>query len=321
MADNVSPATGSEPAELSLDDAVARMKVDDDASSTDSQAPAQQGLEASEDDDATAGEPDEAAAPEDDDASQEDAETGTGNDVLIKLDDGSTITVSELKAKASTLETDNARMSQEVASERRELQQYSQQVAGIFDAFVNDLAARIPAEPNPALMYGTFEQQAQFNRETYHRNAQIEHLKNIFNAKTGLEEGVSQLSDVELQSLQKDSDAKLIAANPHLKDPPRYKAAMAKSDAYLRTLSFTDAEIKSAVDPRMRQVILDAAYGKEARENAQKAKAQVKTAMAKTTASPSFRPHANSMKALDRTNAMKRLQKSGSLADAMKLDF
>jgi hypothetical protein len=96
---------------------------------------------------------------------------------------------------------------------------------------------------------------------------------------------------------------------------------MSKVNSYATSIGFSADEVAKTKDSRILQMAIDAAYGREAREAAQKAKAQVKSSGVVKPVSAGVRPHANSMKALERANAMKRLQKTGSLQDAMKLNF
>lgn len=317
MAENVSTEPpSSEPAELSLDDAVAMMG-DDDEQSSDTPATAEKEQDAT-DDEAAQTDEDEAEEPEDADASEKDAEPEAQDDVLIKMDDGSTITVSELKAKAATLETDNARISQEVANERRELQQMGTKVAETFDVLVSYLASELPPEPEPSLRHTN---RNLFNEMRGLRADAFEKLQSLLQGKQGVESVTSQLSEIDFKREEAEENAKLIAAVPNLKDPARLAAANAKVLAYGLSIGFSEKEIKNTLDARIRRMAIDAAYGRDAREAAQKAKVQVKTAMASKPAATGIRPHANSMKAIERVNAVKRLQKTGSLADAMKLDF
>lgn len=318
MADNLSPETGSEPADLSLDDVAKQMAakpVEKQEEEPEVEATEQQ--QETPDDEAVEPTEEEAVEEEGDDASQEDAELEAKDDLLVKLADGSKLTVAALKAEAEQVKTENARISQEAAKERRELQQYSESVRGFYDALIDDLSSKLPPEPNPALMYGTLEQQMQFNREKFHRESQIEYMRNLFQAREALKESEAKISEADAQRYQENERAALIKANPNLKDPTRFKAAMDKTKTYLKSVGFDDALIDSTHDAKMLQVAMDAAYGKEARENAQKAKVQLKTVTAKTPVTT--RPvHPNSLKAITKTNALKRAQSSGSIDDVLK---
>lgn len=311
MADNVSPEMGSEPAELSIDDIAAR-RAQASQEEANVETPDNQEQDASNDETAEAVEV-EADELEEDTASEEDAEPEAKDDVLIKMDDGSTVTVAELKAEAVNLKTENARISQEVANERRELQQTAEKVTGTYDVLLNYLASKLPQEPDPQLLWSD---PTRHHQMTYLRNAAIEELQSLLGAKQGVEGVAQQISDDDFKRYEAAENAKLIAAVPNLKDPARMKAAMDKAKSYAKSIGFSDDEFDKTKDARIQRMVIDAAYGATAREAAQKAKVQVKSAVAKSP--NSLRSvHPNSLKAIGNVNAMKRAQQTGSLEDVL----
>lgn len=312
MADNVSPETGSEPAELSLEDAAKMLAQPEKPDDADTEAPDDE-QDTSQDDapEAPEGEGDEAG---DDDASEQDAEPDVKDDVLIKMDDGSTLTVAELKAEAVNLKTENARISQEAADERRELQQTGKKVTEIFDSVLRFLADRLPAEPDPQLLW---TDPSRHHQMSYLRNQAVAELQSLLQAKGETESAVDNVTEAELQKMQSTEEAKLIAAVPNLKDPARRKAALEKAKTYAKSIGFTDDDFDKTLDHRIRRMVIDAAYGRDAREAALKAKAQVKSATAKGPVAQRA-VHPNSLRALNNTNALKRAKETGSIEDVLK---
>jgi hypothetical protein len=321
MADNVSQETASEPAATRLTSDEAALIDFDDGSEPEVKAKPVQSQEESVDE-ASNDEPAETVEVEADEleegaASEEDAEPEAKDDVLIKMDDGSTVTVAELKAEASTLKTENARISQEVANERRELQQTAEKVTGTYDVLLNYLASKLPQEPDPQLLWSD---PTRHHQMTYLRNAAIEELQSLLGAKQGVEGVAQQISDDEFKRYEAAENAKLIAAVPNLKDPARMKAAMDKAKSYAKSIGFSDDEFDKTKDARIQRMVIDAAYGATAREAAQKAKVQVKSAVAKAPMQQRS-AHPNSLKALDKNNAWKAFEKNPSLKNAALIDF
>ena len=312
MADNDSPAMASETAELSLDDIAARRaqqapdepEVQDETPEVSEQdAPEDEAAETVED----------AEQSEEGDASEKDAEPEVKDDVLIKMDDGSTITVAELKAEAVNLKTENARISQEVATERRELQKMGQDVAATFDKVVEYLASKLPPEPEQSLIWSD---PTRHHQMTFLRNSAIAELQSLLGAKGAVEGVTDQLSEADFKRYEAEEMEKLVKLDPNMKDPARYKAAMAKVASYAKSIGYDDDTIAKTKDARILKMAIDAAYGREAREAAQKAKAQVKSSVAKAPVTGRT-VHPNSIKALNVQNAIKRAQSTGSLDDVL----
>lgn len=317
MADNVSPETGSETADLSIEDILARRAPVTDENS---EAEAQEQDEINEQDAPTddadeAAESDEDATDEEgESASEEDAQPEAKDDVLIKMDDGSTVTVAELKAEASTLKTENARILQEASNERREVQQYGKSLVDTLDRVSNYLASKLPPEPENNLLW---TDPARHHQMTYLRQAAIAELQSMMQVTETVKEANGKVSEADVAAYRAAEKAALIKAVPNLKDEARYKAAMDKTKAYLTTIGFDKAMIDDTHDAKMLQVAMDAAYGKEAREAAAKAKVQVKAVTANKPVTRTVHP--NSMQALKVQNVAKRAQSTGSIDDVLAL--
>lgn len=312
MADNVSPETpASETAELSIDEVASRRaQAEPDEPQVDEQEPPADD-EPAKTEEANAEETTEG----EESAAEEDARPEAKDDVLIKLDDGSTISVAELKAKAVTLETENARILQEATNERREVQQYGQNLSETFDAVVKFLEAKLPPQPDDSLLWSD---PTRHHQMTYLRNAAIGELQSLLQVKQSVDGSNAQISEADVKAYQAAEKAKLVKAVPNLKDESRYKAAMDKTKAYLASVGFDKELIESTHDAKMLQVAMDAAYGREARDNAAKAKAQVKTVTGQKPV-PARTVHPNSLKALNVNNAAKRAQSTGSIEDILAM--
>lgn len=314
MADNVTLDMGDEPAELSIDDIAARRS----AASRETGEEHEQELEDGQEQPSTAEDPaedDGVAVDEVDelDTSEDDSGPEAKDDVLIKMDDGSTVTVAELKAEAVTLKTENVRISQEVASERRELQQLGAKVQHTFENVVAYLASKLPPEPDEQLIWSD---PTRHHQMSYLRASAISELQSLMDASRGLNEVQGQLSETDLRKIRSEEEAKLIAAVPNLKDPARMKSAIDKARSYAKAIGFSDDEFDTTNDARVRRMVIDAAYGASAREAAQKAKAQVKAAVAKGPVQTRS-SHPNSLKALAANNAMKRAAQTGNIEDVL----
>jgi hypothetical protein len=229
------------------------------------------------------------------------------------MDDGSTVTVSELKAEAVNLKTENARISQDVANERRELQQVGSRIAQTFHGVREYLESKLPPAPDPSLAYTDWQR---FQQMEYFRSSAQSEVDAILQIAESVDGTVDQISEVDFKKYEAEETAKLIAVLPNLKDPVRLKAAMQTINAYAKSIGYDDKTISSTKDHRLLRMAHDAAYGAKAREAAQNARVQVKTAVAKSP--NSLRSvHPNSLKAIGNVNAMKKAKQTGTLEDVL----
>jgi hypothetical protein len=129
--------------------------------------------------------------------------------------------------------------------------------------------------PAPELAFTN--QAAHYQQMMLHQAGKAE-LEQVLSVWAGAGEAVQQLTDAEFQSRMSEANAEIVKAMPHLRDTKRFDAFTRRVEAGAKHYGFTDAEIKATADPRMRQMAYDAAYGREARANAAKAKSKVQSA-------------------------------------------
>jgi len=312
-----SPGADAPAAEVSFEDAV--NMIDEEASLADDleaqpEAPAASDDQPKDDDEEVV-----VDGEEDDEAEAEAAASDIADDVAIKLPDGSTVTVGDLKQAhlgAAETNTTTTRILQEVASERGNLYILGQNMATALDNVSNYMVQRLPPEPDPNLAY---DDPAEHYRMTIVRQNAIAELEDMISVADGSKQAVAMLSDADFQAVKRDEDQKLVATMPSLKDPKRFQAADAKAKAHAVSIGFEQQEVDTTADHRLRKVFFQSARYEEIMANAGKAKGKVENA---SKMPPNkARTHANSQQALDHVNARRRLEKSGSIDDAMKINF
>lgn len=314
-------AAAAPPAEVSFDDAV--NLIDEEASLADAYEEQQENAAAGDDqaaDDDTVeveGEEtddDEAAA-----AAKAEAASDIADDVTIKLADGSTVTIGDLKqAHSGAVETraETTRILQEVASERGNLHVLGQNMAKALDNVSNYLVQRLPPEPDPNLAY---TDPGEHYRQTLIRQNAIAELQDMLSVADGSKQAVAMLSDADFQAVKREEDQKWIASDPNFKDPKRFQAADGKAKAHALALGFDQQEVDTTADHRLRKVFYQSARYEEIMANAKLNKGKVENAGKMPP--PKAKVHTNSLQALGQVNARRRLEKSGSINDAMKLNF
>lgn len=300
---------------LSLDDAIGLMEDDSPPEENDVNRVAKATEDGTDTDDAEEKHPEDAEEEDTEKTAADEAAQEIKDEAVIALKDGKTASFAQLVHafyEVDEVKANTTRKLQEVASERGNLQSLGANMAQALENVSNYLVSRLPPEPDPNLAY---TDPGEHYRRTMLRNNAIAELNDILQVAEGTKQATELLSESDFKALKADEDAKLIEALPNLKDPKRFSAAETKLKAYAKSIGFDDNEIDTTADHRIRRMAIDAAYGREARMAASKAKGKVENASPMLPAKA--RQHPNSKDALQRVNAMKRLQRSGSFEDAL----
>ena len=303
------------PAEISFDDALALLG--DDQPKVKAPDPAKAPAKENEPD--VLSDPDdlENVEPEEETADSADPLT---DDAIIDLGEGKTAKLAELKLAHATFEqskVEQTRVMQEVATERGNLHTLGSNMAQALENVSNYLVQRLPHEPDPNLAYSD---PGEHYRQTMIRNNAIAELQDMLAVAEGSKDAVSMLSEVDFKAFKADEDHKWIAAMPTLKDPRRFALADTKSRNYAKSIGFSEQEVDTTADHRLRKVFFEAARYQEIMANASKARGKVENASVMAPAKART-THPNSQMALEQVNARKVLAKSGKLEDALKLNW
>ncbi|PWL17401.1 hypothetical protein DKP76_11525 [Falsochrobactrum shanghaiense] len=270
---------------------------------------------------------DEAAASTDE-AHQSDDETSEDDQAeepKYRLADGTEATLSEIEEwrKGNLRQSDYTRKTMELAETRKELearQQSTNQQAQFFQQnidFAIDVAkAHLPQAPDPALAYSdpiTFMQQ----KADY--EARTEQLQQLLSAK---QQHLSETSQ-QRQQAHKDmalNEAKaLMDAMPELKDPAKLQSFQADLSRSVQSYGIKPDEIGNVMDHRLFLMARDAmAYQKLM---SQKPKALDKARNAPPVQVPGQRQSPTEAVARANRARMEKLSKTGSINDAMQIDF
>ena len=240
----------------------------------------------------------------------------------IKLDDGSVVTVAELK-KGHLRVADYTRKNMEVAQERKAVEEHKSRVSSLEAAltqqreFVASLASQyIPQPPDRSLMdhdpLGYMQAKANYDDQM----ATLSHLQQ--QRDEALQRQQQETAAQQKARLETERTA-LFEAMPDLKDPKRMEQF--KSDVegvFLTHYGFTSDELEG-VDHRMLKVIRDSIKYQKLLAKRSETKAKVED---KPPVMPSGkRQNVGAQQQTERERAMARLTKTGSIKDALKLNF
>lgn len=265
------------------------------------------------DDGLTSGEPadldDEPIEPD------EDAAANGAEDFLVRLKGGEDVPFSELKL-GYMRDRDYRHKTQDIANRGRALEGMANRVAQSANAFANLLASQIPAEPP--------EHMAALDPDGYRRQwglhqAGLARIDEILAIAEGPAEVVDTMASVASDEVLEAENAKLMEAFPEIADEEGRLSFFAGAFDVARHLGFSEEEVREVADHRMFKLAHYARLGLAAEQAKTRAMAKLKRAPA-PAARP--RPAAKSERSpRESAEAMKRLSKTGSIRDAMAIDF
>ncbi|PND22319.1 hypothetical protein CN934_05200 [Ensifer sp. MMN_5] len=269
--------------------------------------------EASEDGQETddpAAESDESTEPE-----EEGAETNEAQDTIITLKGGEQVPLEELK-QGYLRESDYRRKTQELGNKRGSLEAMTTRVASTANAIAQFLVEQLPEEPNYSM---AIQNPAEYTRQKAVYEAAMARVHQLISLGQEPQKVASELNQATIEETLAAENAKLLEAFPHLaKDDAREKFF---TDAFRvgQDLGFSSDEMQGFTDHRYFKVMHYAMLGLQAEQAKSKALTKVANAPPATAkAKPNGPVNPQARKNQD---AMKRLSKTGSIKDAMSIDF
>lgn len=230
----------------------------------------------------------------------------------ISLPDGTQVTLDEA-VKGYLRQADYTRKAQEVSQKRQALEADLQVVSGITEAFIDHLTKMVPQSPDPAMALrdpnGYVRAKATYDAAM----AQVQQLIEI--GKKPKEIG-DKLSATDKQSLVAQENALLAERFPTITQPEGRKRFFESAATAAQELGFSMDELSGVTDHRMFALAHWANEGLKAAKARETAKAKVANVPPSTPRKPGQPAQANR-----NTEAMRKLARSGSIRDAVKVDW
>lgn len=253
-------------------------------------------------------------AQETDDQPEDEAEPEKSDKpVLVTLDGGEQVTLDDLK-KGYLRQADFTRKTQDLSNRRTALEADVQRLEGITQAFIDHLSSMVPAEPNPALALTDpnryTAQKAQYDAAV----AQVQKLIEIGSKPKEITDARTKEQHQERVTAENQS---LAAMFPKTATPEGRQAFFQNVSEVARNVGFTDQEIRSVIDHRVFALAHWAKLGMEA----EKAKAKAMVKVEKAPPATPRKPGQQAAKANRNVEAMRRLHRTGSIHDAVNVDF
>lgn len=249
----------------------------------------------------------ETAEPETAETETQAAVKEASEDMLVTLRDGTKIPVAELR-NGYMRQDHFTRERQKDAQTANYLQQVSQQI----EQFV---MAQIPPPPDPQLAYSN---PAEYVQQQAQHEAARRHWADVTQLKEQAEQGLNAVQQAEHQRVLATERDLLIQKLPALKEPKGWADFMVKAMDVAKQAGVSEDEFKTFSDHRYFAVLDLAIEGATARKAKQVAKQKVATV---PPVAPPKRQVVQNSAVVKNRDAMRKLSQSGSIRDALQVDF
>ena len=221
--------------------------------------------------------------------------------------------LSELE-KGNLRQSDYTRKSQEVANQRKTVEADVQRMQRITETFVDHISKLVPDAPDASL---ALSNPNAYTAQKAQHEAAMQQVQQLIELGEAPKEISAAMSDADKQKQLQEGNQRLIEMFPEAAGGETRKAFFDNVQAVSNEIGFTDDELGTVTDPRIFALAHWAKKGMEAEKSRTAAKAKV----AKAPPATPRKPGQGARKASGNAEAMRKLNRSGSLKDALAIDF
>lgn len=258
-------------------------------------------------------EPEGEIGPDDETSAAEPAEE-PADTAAITLN-GEKLTIADLKG-GYLRQADYSRKTQAIATQRKELEVMTERMAQSASALAGFLAQQVPDAPHPAMAQ---TDPAGYVRQKAAHEAAIAQVQTIFSQAAQVQGARNTLTQQQHTELLARENARLAEAFPQTATDAGRKAFFDEAASAARDLGYSAEDIAHVADHRMFALAHYAAIGLRAEQA--KARVSQKVANVPPVALPKRQKTAEAARAARNRDAMTRLGRTGSIEDAMAVDF
>lgn len=260
---------------------------------------------------------------EDGDDAEEDIHTiDYDPSVRVTLDDGTESTLEDL-VRGNLRQSDYTRKTEALAEERREfedsksaMQTQSEEIQRTYNGLVEFLQGIMPPEPSLELLG---QDQSEYLRQQAIRKQFTDELSDVLQRQTQASTQIQSMEQAELEQLRSTEQKKLLDVMPMLSDEMRLASFNEGVTKTAQEFGFSEAEISAVFDHRLLHLVHMAGVGKRSIENGKNARRRIESKTATPAEKQPSKTAARRMSANGK--AMRKLSQSGSIEDAMLIDF
>lgn len=235
--------------------------------------------------------------------------------VYFELPDGTKV-ASDEALKGYLRQSDYSRKTDELADYRKSLEAENNRIQGITEAFVDHLTQMIPAAPDPSL---ALQNPNEYTAKKAQHEAAVAQVQKLIEIGEQAKEAGQGISQADRQKLVSEENQKLVAKFPEVAKPRGREAFFKDTSTAAQQVGFSMDELQGVTDHRLFALAYWADKGMKADQAKKTAKAKAQKAPPATPSKPGQPPKAQQGKR--NAEAMRKLAKSGSIRDAMAIDF
>jgi len=249
---------------------------------------------------------------EDDEAEADDDDTSVPE--TIELPDGTKVDRDEV-VKGYLRQSDYTRKTSELAEQRKTYESEATRINGITEAFIDHLSRMIPAPPDQALAY---RDPNAYTRQKAAHDSAVQQVQKIVQMGEQVKQSQGQIDQAERQRRVAEENRKLIDKFPQAAEGKGREAFFDGAATAAEAAGFSMDELSAVDDHRLFTLAHYAKIGMESLEKQGKAKEKAKKAPPVSPNRPSSNKRQNAAR---NREAMKKLAQSGSIRDALRVDF
>lgn len=260
---------------------------------------------------------DEQQAEEETDAEGDEPDGKEADDaVVVTLKGGEQVPLEELKL-GYMRDRDYRHKTQEVANKGKSLEDMTARVVRTVDAIASHLAGMLPEEPQPTL---AIQNPNEYTRQKAIYDSAMAQVNAIIRLANDPKDVAGKLTKEQEDAAVALNDQKLAEAFPQTrKSPEERKKFFETTFQTARDLGFTEDELRGQIDHRYFKLAYYASLGLQAEQA--KTKAMAKVAQAPPAVVVGKGKGVAAQKVRANQDAMKKLSRTGSIKDAMSIDF
>ncbi len=244
-------------------------------------------------------------------STEETAEVEASADAVVTMADGTKVKVQDL-IQGHLRQDDYTRKTQELANTRKALSAEVERIEGITQAFVDHMSALVPPAPSHEV---ALRDPNRYTREMAAHQAamaKVQELIEIGQQPKQVKEAVTAQEKAELAQVE---NARLIERFPTLAQPAERQKFFTEAVDAAAELGIPLAELQGLTDHRIFAALHYAAKGLKASKAMQVAQAKVQKAPPVAPQKPAVAKNSGN------AEAMRKLARSGSIRDAVKVDW
>lgn len=257
----------------------------------------------------------EASTDEGEPEAEASAEVSIPDNALVTLQNGEKVKFSDLR-ESPMLKADYTRKMQQLGNERGSLNEQATRLQSVTENFVNFIASQLPPEPDAALAWTDPTKHYQ-QKVTY--DAAVARLQSVIDVSEAAKAEGAALSDTQLKADRKAAAEAIADRLPFLRDPVKAREFDKNVSEAAQFLGIPQDAVARMHKPHEFLLAHYAALGIKAEQAGKKVAAKVQAAPQSTPAkTASNKGNPQFLRAME---AKRRFEKSGTIADAMAIDF